>query len=251
MTLPGEHPLQRLQFYVTAPFPCGYLENLTAQSLIATPHHLINAKIYNHLIQNGFRRSGKFAYRPHCESCNACLPVRLLVNEFVPNRSQRRAAKLHQNLSVSILPLAFSEEHFALYSTYQTSRHSGGGMDQATADQYHDFLVQSNIDSMMIEFRSSEAHENGKLKMVSVVDIVSDGISAVYTFFDTGDTATSYGTYNVLWQIEWCRSLQLPYLYLGYWIEKSQKMVYKQNFAPQQGLIRGEWQRLNTHVKNY
>lgn len=182
MTLPGEPLLQRLQFYLTAPFACGYLEGREAQSLMATPHHLIDTKLYNHLINYGFRRSGKYAYRPHCENCNACVPVRLLVDEFKPNRSQRRAFKQHQNLDITILPLTFSLEHYALYSAYQSARHTGGGMDQGTADHYHDFLVQSNVDSKMIEFRSKEPHEFGKLKMVSVVDIVQDGISAVYTF---------------------------------------------------------------------
>lgn len=247
MTFPGEHPppIHLLRFYVTAPFPCGYLENLEAQSLIATPHQLIDAKIYNHLIHNGFRRSGKYAYRPHCKTCQACIPVRLPLDEFIPNRSQRRASKQHKNLSASVLPLAFSDEHYALYSAYQTARHPGGGMDEGTAEQYQDFFVQSNVDSRMIEFRSNEAHNRGQLKMVSLVDIINDGVSAVYTFFDASDSASSYGTYNVLWQIEWCRSLGLPYLYLGYWVEKSQKMAYKQNFSPLQGLIRDKWQNLS------
>ena len=159
------------------------------------------------------------------------MPVRLLVDEFKPNRSQRRAFKQHQNLDITILPLTFSLEHYALYSAYQSARHTGGGMDQGTADHYHDFLVQSNVDSKMIEFRSKEPHEFGKLKMVSVVDIVQDGISAVYTFFETGDTTASYGTYNILWQTEWCRRLKLPYLYLGYWIEKVQKWLTNKTLA--------------------
>jgi arginine-tRNA-protein transferase len=207
-----------------------------AQSLIAAPHHMIDAEIYNDLIQLGFRRSGKFSYRPHCEHCNACVPVRLPVDEFAPNRSQRRANKQHKNLSVTILPLTFSEEHFALYSAYQAARHEGGG-DKETADQYRNFLVQSNVESVMVEFRSGM-----KLKMVSVIDIVNDGLSAVYTFYDAHDPSASFGTYNILWLIDWCSELSLPYLYLGYWIADSRKMAYKQNFLPQEGLIDGEWQ---------
>ena len=249
MTLLSEAPLHKLQFYVTTAYACGYLPNQRAQSLIATPQHLIDAPIYSGLIQQGFRRSGKFAYRPHCEQCNACTPVRLLVNEFTPNRSQKRSFKQHQNLSVSILPLAFHQDHFELYSAYQAARHDDDAKDKGNANQeskdskanqYRDFLVESNVDTLMIEFRM-----DGALKMVSVIDVLSDGISAVYTYYETNDLRTSYGTFNVMWLSEWTRELALPYLYLGYWIKNSQKMAYKQNFKPQQALIDGEWLALN------
>lgn len=238
MTLPGDPHLQKLQFYATTAYPCGYLPNRQAQSLIATPHHLIDADTYSGLIQLGFRRSGKFAYRPHCEGCNACIPIRLPVSEFQPSRSQKRALRQHGDLSTAIMPLTFNEEHFALYSAYQALRHSNG-RDEESAEQYRNFLVQSNVDSALIEFRLGDA-----LKIVSVVDIVRDGISAVYTFYDASEEHASYGTYNVLWLIDWCRSLALPYLYLGYWIADSAKMAYKQNFRPQECLIGGDWQRM-------
>ncbi|WP_025869451.1 arginyltransferase [Methylobacillus glycogenes] len=240
MTLPGEQHLHKIQFYATTAYACGYLANQPAQSLIATPHHLIDAQAYSGLIQMGFRRSGKFAYRPHCESCHACIPVRLPVNEFQPKRSQRRAWKQHLDLEVSLMELRFTEEHFALYTAYQVARHDGSG-DPETAEQYRNFLVQSNVESLMVEFR-----KQGQLKMVSVVDVVADGISAVYTFYDAADTQASYGTFNVLWLLQWCRQLQLPYLYLGYWIKESRKMAYKKNFLPQQGLVNGEWQAIHT-----
>lgn len=238
MTLPSDPHLQKLQFYATTAYPCGYLPDKQAQSLIATPHHLIDADTYSGLIQLGFRRSGKFAYRPHCERCNACIPVRLPVAEFQPRRSQRRAWRQHQDLSATIMPLAFSEEHYRLYAAYQARRHHGGN-EQETVEQYRNFLVQSNVDSVMVEFRLGDA-----LKIVSVVDTVRDGISAVYTFYDAADDHASYGTYNVLWLIDWCRRLKLPYLYLGYWIADSPKMAYKQNFMPQQCLVDGAWQPL-------
>ncbi len=236
MTLPTDPPLQKLQFYATTPYACGYLPGKQAQSLIATPHHLIDSDVYSDLIQLGFRRSGKFVYRPHCEHCNACVPVRLPVEDFVPNRSQQRALKQHQALNATIVPLAFKQAHFELYATYQIARHEGT-RDGEIAEQYHSFLVQSNVESLMVEFRL-----DGVLKMVSVVDMVRDGISAVYTFYDTNDESASYGTFNVLWLVEWCRSLSLPHLYLGYWIANSRKMAYKQNFKPQEGLVGGEWQ---------
>jgi len=240
MTLPTDPPLQKLQFYATTPYTCGYLDGLLAQSLIAAPHHLIDAQTYSGLIQLGFRRSGKFAYRPHCEHCNACVAVRLPVEQFKPNRSQRRAWKQHQELTAAILPLEFREDHLRLYGAYQIERHNGIGLDQEMVDQYRNFLIQSNVDSRLVEFR-----QNSVLKMVSVVDLVADGLSAVYTFYDPSDRHASYGTYNVLWLVDWCRQLELPHVYLGYWIAQSPKMAYKQNFQPQQGLINGEWKQMD------
>ena len=245
MSLLGEPPLHKLQFYVTTPYKCGYLPKKMAQSLIATPHHLVDANIYSGLIQQGFRRSGKFAYRPHCELCNACVPVRLVLGEFLPSRSQKRAHRQHANLTVRIMPLGYHQDHFALYASYQATRHAELELSEkdnhAEAEQYRQFLCQSNVESLMIEFRDVE----NQVKIVSVVDIVSSGVSAVYTFYDTtfkaGEPKTSFGTYSIMWQSAWAKSLELPYLYLGYWIAESEKMVYKQAFKPQQKLIDGEW----------
>lgn len=236
MTLPNDAALHKIQFYVTAPYSCGYIRGRQAQSLIAAPHHLIDAGIYGELIRSGFRRSGKFVYRPHCENCRACIPVRIPVADFHPSRSQRRARNQHCNLIATILPTSFSMEHFRLYQAYQLARHTDEPAEQDTDEQYRNFLVQSNVESRLIEFRL-----NGALKMVSVVDLVTDGISAVYTFYDTADTACSYGTYGVLWQVDWARHLGKPYLYLGYWIAESRKMAYKQKFAPLQALRDGKW----------
>lgn len=242
MTLPNDAPLQKLQFYVTTAYPCGYLPNKLAQSLIATPQNLVDASIYSGLIQQGFRRSGKFAYRPHCEQCHACISVRLPVNDFQPSRSQQRAWKKHADLQVTILDTGYREEQFALYHAYQQQRHSNGPepLDEFDDEvsQYQQFLCQSNVESIMVEFRDSR----NTLKMVSVIDLVADGLSAVYTFYETTDKA-SYGTYGILWQIEWAKQLGLPYLYLGYWIADSEKMTYKQQFQPQEKLIDGEWVR--------
>ena len=190
------------------------------------------------LIQLGFRRSGQFVYRPHCDGCRACISVRLPVAEFQASRSQKRAFKQHQSLEVLINRPSFDEAQFNLYQAYQASRHQGAEKAEG-ADQYRDFLIQSNVDSLSVSFLL-----NGQLKIVSIVDIVEDGISAVYTFYDTQDTQASYGTYSILWLIEWCKQLGLPYLYLGYWIQDSPKMAYKRNFMPQQALMNGQWQRI-------
>lgn len=246
MTLLSEAHLNKLQFYVTTPYKCGYLPNKLAQSLIATPHHLVDANIYSGLITQGFRRSGKFAYRPHCELCNACVPTRVVLSNFAPTRSQKRAFKQHNNLTARIMPLGYHEDHFALYASYQMARHAepeNFNQDDSDfnqnreAEQYRQFLCQSNVESLMVEFRDA----NNALKIVSVVDIVDDGVSAVYTFYDTSEIKSSFGTYSIMWQTEWTKSLELPYLYLGYWIAESEKMAYKQAFKLQEKLIDGEW----------
>jgi len=237
---PTEPPLQRIQFYLTAHYDCSYLPGRQARSQVATPTHLIDAHAYSALIRAGFRRSGQFTYRPHCEQCQACVPVRVEVAGFVPNRTQRRCLKRNRHLSARILPLDFKEEHYELYRRYLGSRHAGGGMDRDGPDQYTQFLLSSNVDSILVEFRDGET-----LVMIAVVDQIDDGISAVYTFFDPERDRDSLGVYGVLWQIELAKRLELPYVYLGFWIAESRKMAYKKQYPPLQGLVDSRWQVLD------
>lgn len=236
MTQLNDLPPMTIQFYATAPYACSYLSDRRARSQVAAPAQLIDEEVYSELVKLGFRRSGEYTYRPYCDKCSSCIPMRVLIQEFSPNRSQRRAIKLHSDLITKFRDLEFVAEHYDLYNRYQKSRHADGGMDQDSRDQYDQFLLQSRVNTKLVEFRDA----NNALKMVSIIDILKDGFSSVYTFFEP-EKSTSYGTYNILWQIEQVKMAGLKYIYLGYWIKESHKMAYKSNYRPFEIFTDSEW----------
>lgn len=239
MTSLNDIPISALHFYLTAAYPCSYLPDLQARSQVATPAFLINTSLYSELVRHGFRRSSTYIYRPLCDACSACIQMRVPVKQFKANRSQRRAFTQHVTLEATLHPLQDKPEYYDLYQRYQRARHVGGGMDNDDRDAYKTFLLQSHVDTLLVEFR-----DQGILRMVSVIDLLNDGLSSVYTFYDPDVPHARFGVYNVLWQIELCRKLELDFVYLGYWIKESRKMSYKTQYQPAEGLQNGLWQAL-------
>jgi arginyl-tRNA--protein-N-Asp/Glu arginylyltransferase len=213
--------------YQSAPHRCPYLPDQTAANLLIDPRFDVTAQFYDRLIGNGFRRNGDFYYRPHCPSCSACRSVRIPVNRFHPSRNQRRVNNRNKDLVLHLLKPVFSEEHFGLYRRYQASRHAGDSMDDPDPNKYRQFLIESKIDTFLVEIRLRH-----RLLALSVVDQVNDGLSAVYTIFDPDENQRSLGTFAILQLIELARKIHHDWVYLGYWIDGCQKMSYKSRFRP-------------------
>ncbi len=233
-----------MDFHITRYYPCSYLPDQLARSRVAITKGTSDTETYTQLIRQGYRRSGNFIYRPDCDQCHACVPVRIIADQFDPSRTQRRIWKQHQHLHPTQHRLHFDPAHFSLYQRYQRFRHPDGGMDHDDYNgrkQYCDFLLKSTVDSFLMTF-----HENEHLRIVSIIDRLPDGFSSVYTFFDPEIAGSSYGTFSILWQVEQCRINRLPHLYLGYWIADNRKMRYKANFRPIQLLVDNQWQYMNT-----
>ena len=228
--------IKRLSFYATPEHECNYLPNHEAITLFADPDTQLNNHMYSQLAVYGFRRSGKYIYRPSCANCKACIPVRVPVSTFKPRKSQQRILNKNKDLDFIVKKANYDDKHFSLYKKYISARHPDGGMDQAEPDQYLEFLTSGWSDTLFVEFRL-----HGKLLSVTTIDRLESGLSAVYTFFDPDYSSRSLGTYAVLWSIKKTRDWSLPYLYLGFWINDCQKMSYKKDFRPIEQFKNGVW----------
>jgi len=228
--------VENLKFYLSVEQACSYLPERKSASVFADPDGTMSVSLYSILINHGFRRSANYVYRPHCPSCTACKPTRIPVAFFNSNRNQKRTWKRNQDLLVNEAPAEFSEEHFELYKKYVHTRHGDGEMDHDDADRYFEFLHSDWCDTAFYEFRL-----DGKLLAVAVTDKLSQGLSALYTFFDPDYDKRSLGTFAVLWQIEEAAKSNLPWVYLGYWIKECKKMQYKSQFRPMQIWENDEW----------
>ena len=224
-------------FYLTPEHDCSYLPNRLSMTIVIDPSLRITSDSYSKLAAQGFRRSGKFIYRPCCRTCKACIPVRIPVHRFELTRQFRRIRRINEDLTVTVLPVEYREDHFDLYKRYLSAQHAGGGMDDPAPEDYHGFLCSVSMNSIFMEFRQAK-----KLVAVAVTDQMPDALSAVYTFYEPAERRRSPGTHAILHQIEYARNSGLDWLYLGYWIAESRKMNYKSRFRPLQYLINGKWQ---------
>lgn len=216
---------------------CSYLPGQTARSAYVDVNLELDMAVYSRLVEQGFRRSGDLVYRPHCQTCSACVPVRIPVGRFAPDRSQLRTLRENAGLAVTVKPAAFDAEHYRLFRRYLAARHDDSGMANSSPEDYMGFLGSEWATTSFVEFRLE-----GSLLAVAVVDWLEQGLSAVYTFFDPRHTHRSLGTQAVLWQVGEAQRLGLPWVYLGFWIEGCRKMNYKDRFRPLEALLGGQWQ---------
>lgn len=231
--------LRDLKVYTTYPHSCSYLPEQEATTLFVDPRTPMSSNLYSQLSLLGFRRSGSHLYRPNCGTCSACIPARVPVSSFSPRRSQRRTLKRNRDVFVRELDDIGSDEAFGLYQRYIEARHNDGDMYPPSRDQYQSFLS----DEWGVT-RFYGLHIDEQLVGVAVADLLDDGLSAIYTFYEPDLGDRGLGTFAVLWQIEKTRELGLDYVYLGYWIKQCQKMAYKIQFRPLELYINGNWVEL-------
>jgi leucyl-tRNA---protein transferase len=231
-------PLKSLHYFFTTPLmPCPYLPNLMERRIVTelTGRDVVSS--HDSLSLSGFRRSHRIAYAPSCPGCSACVPIRTVVDQYKPNRTQRRIERLNQELRWRECAPVATPEQYELFSRYQGGRHTDGEMAKMDENDYQALIEDTPVATTVVEFRD----EDGVLVAVVLMDQIRDGLSAVYSFFDPEFEKNSLGTYMVIWLIRRAASLGLPYVYLGFWIEKSAKMSYKSNFKPCEKFTDGHW----------
>ncbi len=235
-------PPRRPQFfYTTAPLPCPYLPGRTERKIVTELSGTEAEALHERLSRAGFRRSHNIAYAPVCPGCQACVPIRVVSEDFTPDRTQRRILRANADLTISEMPARATAEQFTLFQRYQKNRHADGDMAAMGYYDYRAMIEDTPISTGILEFRDAQ----DRLLGACLTDWLADGLSAVYSFFDPDEDKRSLGTFAVLWLIGRARSLGLPYVYLGYWVPESRKMAYKARFRPSEILISGAWHRLN------
>ena len=245
-----QHSRNTPQFYLTAPSPCPYLPGQEERKVFT---HLVGeraAQLNDLLTHGGFRRSQSIAYRPACETCRACISVRVLVEDFRPTRSMRRVIERNRDVVGEMRVPVPTSEQYSVFRSYLDARHRDGGMADMTVLDYAMMVEDSHVDTRMIEYRQrpsdGSSHElgSGRLLSVALTDVLSDGLSLVYSYYDSEESSRSLGTFMILDHIERARRMGLSYVYLGYWVEGSRKMAYKGRFLPQQRLAPDGWKRV-------
>ncbi len=241
-----EHKSNFPEFYITAPQPCPYLAGRFERKLFT---HLTPDKpdiLIDNLLKGGFRRSQNIAYMPYCDACSACVPVRIVVDEFQASRSLKRIVRHNSDLMVRRLGPTPNSEQYALFRSYIHSRHADGGMAEMSVLDYSLMIEDSVVETFVSEYRlkpDPEGDGTAPLVAICLCDRLSDGISMVYSFYDPALNSRSLGTYMILEHVEYARRMGLPFVYLGYWIEGSRKMRYKSRFHPQEHLTAKGWVR--------
>jgi len=242
-------PRDAPQFYLTSPSLCPYLPGKEERKVFT---HIVGkrARDLNEILtQGGFRRSQTIAYRPACESCRACVSVRVLVDEFEPSANLRRVSKANRDLIGATMPNRPTSEQYSLFRRYLDARHTDGGMADMTVLDYSMMVEDSHVDTRVVEYRRRgidsgiTGRGTGDLVAVCLTDEMADGLSMVYSFYDPALSDRSLGTFMILEHIARARRMGLPYLYLGYWVEGSKKMDYKARFTPQERLMPAGWAR--------
>jgi arginine-tRNA-protein transferase len=227
------------QFFLTLPTPCPYLEGLQERKVFTHLAGDVAPALNDILTQGGFRRSQSIAYRPACEGCSACISVRVLVNEFKPTRSMKRAWALNHDMTATELSAHPTTEQYSVFRAYLDSRHAEGGMADMSVLDYATMIEDTHVNTRLVEYRAGE-----RLIACALTDVLADGMSMVYSFYEPDDSVErSLGTYMILDHIERVHALKLPHLYLGYWVAGSPKMEYKARFLPQERLTNKGWVR--------
>jgi len=247
-----QHSRDTPQFYLTAPSPCPYLPGKEERKVFT---HLVGDRapeLNDLLTHGGFRRSQSIAYRPACETCRACVSVRVVVEEFLPTRSMRRVLERNADLVGEMRVAVPTSEQYSVFRSYLDSRHRDGGMVDMTVLDYAMMVEDSHVETRMVEYRrrgpdsTITGRGDGDLLAVALTDVLSDGLSMVYSFFEPDHGDRSLGTFMILDHISRARRMGLPHLYLGYWVKGSRKMDYKGRFLPQERLAPEGWLRTET-----